>query len=337
MSNELLTDLADVFPPIEIGLPTRGIFYQPGILKDGVDPSRIAVRTLGVMDELKYRDPFLLVSGKAIAHLIHHLCGDQIEMPEEMCEIDIETILLAARLASYGSLLKVKHICTHKTEEGDAQTSCEHENTVQIDLHEHILRYGPIEHEERFEIVLPRVGQTVYLKPVPYRTTMELMRNVMTTRKRAGEIDLNDIENVLRPDTFAKYEEILNLGSDLRIKSILDCIWAVKTRSGHLIEDPAQIGPWIFELPNSDHDVINSRIAEVTADFRKISLIRYLCGKCGAENEFNLQMNAEILFLVESEDLPIPAISSDTQPMNKNSLRIPSRISRKPRSILPAQ
>src|SRR5678815_3026901 len=102
MTNELLNDLHNLFPPIQISLPTKGMFYPEGVLGKGVDASNIEVGTLGILDEFKYRDPFLLVSGNAMSYLIKHLCRDQILLPEELCEIDVETILLAARLASYG-------------------------------------------------------------------------------------------------------------------------------------------------------------------------------------------------------------------------------------------
>lgn len=332
--NELLMEITDVFPPIDIQLPTRGIFYRPGILKASTDPNHIEVRTLGVMDEFKYRDPFLLVSGKAITHLIRHLCGEQIILPEQMCEIDIETILLAARLASYGPSLNVTHSCikTVKDKE-DNDVVCDHSNTISVNLHEHILRYGPIQDEERFEVLLPRVGQTVYLKPVPYQTTIDMMRNVMTNRRRIGAIDISDADLVMRPEDFAQYEDVLNLSMDIQIKAILDCIWAVKTRSGTLVEDPMQIGPWIFELPKSDHDVITKRITEITEDLRKLSLLLYQCGACGQENAFHLQMNAEILFLADSGDSTVPATSSDMQPRNKGMSRKPSRISPRQRSL----
>lgn len=340
MNNPLLSELQDVFPPVEIALPTRGIFYPKGVLGDGVDANCIAVHTLGIMDEFKYRDPFLMVSGKAIHHLLHHICGEQILLPEELCEIDVEAILLASRIASYGPKLKLNHTCTRMREKlPEGETSgptesvpCGHQNVLQLDLHEFILRYGPIENETRFEVKLPKVGQTVYLRPTPYRTTLEVMRNVMGNRQKLENLQSHQDEFIMDPELFMQYEDMLRLSADLQIQTLLDCIWAVRTRAGHLVEDPREIMAWIFELPKSDHDVIAKRISELTEDFRKISIINYTCDECHQENEFNLQMNAEILFLAGSEESDTSTISSDTPPKNKNSFRNPSRILRKSRS-----
>ena len=339
MSNELLTDLSEVFPPVEISLPTRGIFYPEGILAKDTDPTRIQVGTLGIMDEFKYRDPFMLVSGNAIGYLIKHVCGGQILVPEELCEIDVETILLASRLASYGPNLKLTHRCTlfkeKKLKEGETPTDppemevCNHENALSIDLHEFILRYGPIEDENRFEVKLPRVGQTVFLKPTPYRTTIEIMRNVMGNRKNLDELNAHQDEFVMNSELFTKYEDLVNLSTELQIQTLLDCIYAVRTRSGVLVEDPKEIMAWIFELPKTDHDVIAKQIHLLTEEFRKISLIKYDCADCGGKNEFSLQMNAEILFLAGSEDSVTPRTSSASPAKNKNSFRTPSRISQR--------
>ena len=345
MVNPLLSELHDVFPPVYIALPTRGIFYPKGVLAEGTDPNSISVHTLGIMDEFKYRDPFLLVSGKAIGHLIKHICGDQIAVPEELCEIDVEALLLAARIASYGPSLKLNHICPKlkpkPIEEGEPATddmvSCGHQNALVLDLHEFILRYGPIEDETRFKVGLPKVGQTVYLRPTPYKTTLEVMRNVMGNRQKLENLQNQQDDFIMDTALFSQYEEMLNLSAELQIATLLDCIWGVQTRSGNLVEDPAVILDWIMELPKSDHDIIGKRITELTDEFRKISIVRYTCGGCGQENEFNLQMNSEILFLAGSEESETSQISSASPAKNKNSFRTPSRISRKSPSHSAAQ
>src|SRR5258708_25581516 len=236
MANELLSELHEIFPPIEIALPTRGIFYPSGIIGPDADPKRIQVGTLGILDEFKYRDPFMLVSGNAMDHLVHHICGDQILLPQELCEIDLETILLAARRASYGPNLKLTHRCIHNKPKTDPPEPCNHDNNIQIDLDQFILRYGPIEDESRFEILLPRVGQTVYLKPTPYRTTIEVMRNVMANRRKMDEINQHQDEFIVNPEMFHQYEELVTLSTELQIPTMLDCIYAVQTRSGVLVE-----------------------------------------------------------------------------------------------------
>lgn len=277
----------------------------------------------------------MLVSGNAMDHLVHHICGDQIILPQELCEIDLETILLAARRASYGPTLKVSHRCVNvkgdqaKMVEPDASELCNHDNPVQIDLDQFILRYGPIEDESRFEVLLPRVGQTVYLKPTPYRTSIDVMKNVMANRRKMDEINQHQDEFIIDPVLFNQYEDLVTLSTELQIQTMLDCLYAVRTRSGMLVEDPKEIMSWILELPKSDHDIISKRITELTTEFRKISLIIYECAQCGKRNEFNLEMNAEVLFLAGAEDSEVPMTSSAPPVKPKNSFRTPSRISQR--------
>lgn len=329
MANELVSELHDIFPPIEIALPTRGIFYPSGVMGPNGDPKHVRVGTLGMLDELKYKDPFMLVSGNAMDHLVHHICGDQIALPQELCEIDLETILLAARRASYGPNLKLTHRCVHNKPNTDPLEPCNHDNNIQIDLDQFILRYGPIEDESQFEVLLPRVGQTVYLKPTPYRTSIEVMRNVMANRRKMDEINQHQDEFIVNPEMFQQYENLVELSTELQIQTMLDCIYAVRSRSGVLVEDPQEIMAWIVELPKSDHDIIARHIQTITEEFRKISLISYQCEECQGKNEFSLQMNAEILFLAGAEDSVAPTTSSAPPAKPKNSFRTPSRISQR--------
>jgi hypothetical protein len=332
VTSELLNDLNEVFPPVQIALPTRGIFYPEGVLAKSTDPECISVGTLGILDEFKYRDPFMLVSGKAIGHLIHHICGDQIILPDELCEIDVEALLIASRIASYGPNLKVTHNCikfkNNSNDDSDTKV-CGHANTLNIDLNKFILRYGPIIDEDKFAVKLPRVGQTVFLKPTPYKTTIEVMRNMVGTQKKIDDFNANQEDFIMNPELFTKYEDLVNVSTELQVHTLLDCIYGVQTRSGNIVEDQKEILNWIFELPKSDYDIITKRIQEITDDFRKISSIPYICESCGNENDFNLQMNAEILFLAGSEDSEAKMISSDMPAKNKNTFRTRSRISQK--------
>jgi hypothetical protein len=337
MDNILITDIKKTFPPIQIELPTLGKFYPMGVLNPEANPKNISVGTLGIMDEFSYKDIFLLVSGKAIEQLITHLCGDQILVPSELCEIDVETILVAARMASYGPDLNLTHVCDKMVEkkiEGDdlhnEEIPCMHENKLLIDLHDFILRYENIKDFDMFMVALPKIEQKIYLKPTPYRTSIEVMRNVMGNRKKMEEFDTDNNEFILNSDSYVRYEELMGLSADLQIKTVLDCIWGVELKDGRRVEDPHILAAWIYELPEPYYNMIRNRVNDITNHFRQISLYKYKCGACGGDNEFNLNMNAEILFLVDSEvALPPSMISSDSLEKNKKPFRTPLRTSRR--------
>lgn len=334
--NILLKDLYNIFPKIDIILPTVGRFYPIGVLNETADPRRISVGTLGIMDEFTYKDPFLLVSGKAIDQLITNLCGDQILVPDELCEIDVETILVAARLASYGPDMKVKHICDKKKEiftesEPDKveETICGHESEVYIDLHDFILQYTEIQDLDMFILTLPKVEQTVYFKPTPYHTTIEIMRNVMGNHRKMEEFKETGDEFILNTDQYVKYEELMGLSADLQVKAVLDCIWAVELKDGRRVEDPHILAAWIYALPDTYFNILSKRINEITQYLRRASLKKYICEVCGGENEFNLNMNPEILFLADSEVSNPSKISSNLSEENKKPSRKPLRISQR--------
>lgn len=313
MSNPLTEDLNDTFPGVTVTLPTEGKFYPPGVLRESADPKEIDVRVLSMIDEQKYKDPFLLVSGKGLEQLIERV-APQVLKPDLLAEVDVEVILLATRLASYGTKLSVKHVCANPAEEilkdgnGDPvkdgndeivkRLVCEEENSIDLDLSEFITRYGPIGNDPGYELLLPRVGQTVYLQPTPYRTSANLLRHMMKHGKQVNDVMNRQADELIQDDSlFEQYEELLSFDIKLKLQTLMDCIVEVKSKSGQKVTDPDLILEWLHLLPNEDLKLIEDRVAENGKKLRELSLVQYDCVRCSHKNTFHLQMNPEVLFL----------------------------------------
>ena len=95
---------------------------------------------------------------------------------QELCELDLEAILLASRLVSYGPKIELTHACQNivprkkgeELKEGEEpaegedslNTRCLNSNKIDVDVNEHILRYGIIGDDivdEKFTHELKRV------------------------------------------------------------------------------------------------------------------------------------------------------------------------------------
>lgn len=316
MTNPLRDEIETSFPRVDLELPTRGQFYAPDVLANG---GTVQVGILSLIDEQKYRDPFLLVSGHGVYDMVRHICPDVLR-PDQLCEVDVEAILVAARLASYGPTLKLKHICQNTEQvEKEAATDtkpavmglCAHDNSIELNLQEFIFRYAPFEADAKYEITLPRVGQTVFLQPVPYRTSVTLMKYMMSKNRQLNEIAAEKVEEfVERPESFDRYAEILDVSSRTSIEAIVDCIVSVRTRSGKDVFDRALISDWITALPVEDTRLISQRVNDLTTQLRDLSKVEYECESCAFKNAFYVQMNPEILFLADAEDSKTPEKSS---------------------------
>ncbi len=314
--NPLIQDLIEneAFPAVSIALPSGGRWYEKNVLEEGIDPLDVPVGVLGVLAEQNYRDPWLILSGESIPRMLRTVCP-VILKPDELCEIDLEAILLAARLVSYGSTLEIIHTCVgpkpeskdekEKTEDTDKpdkegfELTCAFKNTVIIDVDEHIMRYAPMEDAAvtNYTLKLERFNQTVQLRPMPYKNVIGLIKdNIQRERQFKGMDEYGIDDLVTNPEALKKYTQIVDMTTDSSVDSIVASIFCVDSAKGQHVNGEEFIKEWLLALSIVEVELITTRINELAAERRKLSEIKFGCEECGHENVFSLELDAQRLF-----------------------------------------
>ena len=96
-------------PKLYIKLPSHGEFYAEGSL-DRSDIDEYAVYAMTAKDELMFKTPDALMNGQATVEVIKS-CVPAIKNPWQMPSIDLDAVLIAIRLATYGENLDVSSSC----------------------------------------------------------------------------------------------------------------------------------------------------------------------------------------------------------------------------------
>ena len=96
-------------PSIYIKLPSNGQFYPPGTL-DLPANGELPILPMTAVDEITYRTPDALYNGSATVSVIQS-CVPNIKDAWKIPSTDIDTLLIAIRIASYGHELEVKSTC----------------------------------------------------------------------------------------------------------------------------------------------------------------------------------------------------------------------------------
>lgn len=107
MENQTLNPLKKYFrqPKLYIKLPSSGSFYPPGVLEKS-DNGEYPVYAMTAKDELVMKTPDALLNGQATVDVIHS-CFPNIKNAWLVPSIDLDAILIAIRLATYGEKLEV--------------------------------------------------------------------------------------------------------------------------------------------------------------------------------------------------------------------------------------
>ena len=92
-------------PKVFVTLPSRGKFYAEGVL-DMPETNELPVFAMTAKDELLIKTPDALLNGQATVDIIKS-CIPNITDPWQMPSVDLDAMLVAIRIATYGETLEL--------------------------------------------------------------------------------------------------------------------------------------------------------------------------------------------------------------------------------------
>ena len=306
MSNPLLDDIrtTSVIPTVEIALPTKGHFYAPGeVLDEGVDPDEVTILPISILDESTFADPMMMISGHAISKMIRRVCP-QVISPGDLSELDVQAILIASRIASYGPTMRLTAECPTE--------KCDHKNTIEINLNEHIQRFSPYTAEELllFQVDLPEVKQKVQLAPMTYVDTVDINLASMRIAQGLGDFaEPDQSATSLDPIFLETYVTVFQKSLMTNLEAVVGSIQYVNTSTGQTVHDRDTIREWLMELVKPSMSRITNRIAEINTAIKERSMLEYQCQNCGTVHKTMLELDPQKLF-TEAGESPVEKTSS---------------------------
>jgi len=258
-------------PAIHVQLPSQGNFYPPGTLM--MPPNReLPVLPMTAVDEITYRTPDALFNGSAVVSVIRS-CVPAIRDPWVMPSVDIDAMLIAIRIASFGHGMDLTTVCP----------SCNHQEEITIDLRavNDKLRIG--NYQESLHIG----DLEVFFRPLSYRDVNENNQQQFEQQQGLRILSDDSVDEKTKADQLGKSMTAIN---ELTLKTIAQSIAAIKTPGASVSESE-----FIMEfLKNCERTVFN-RIRDHAIDLRvnsEIQPINLKCNNCSHEYQqpFTLDM-----------------------------------------------
>lgn len=250
-------------PAIYIKLPSQGKFWPEGSLS--MPPNEeLPVYPMTAVDEITSRTPDALFNGSAIIQIIQS-CVPNIKNAWEMPAIDVDTLLVAVRLATYGHDMDINTKCPH----------CNVEHEYQLDLRT-VLDNIKIPNYQEF---LSTDGLEIVFRPISYK---QLNSN--------GQLQFEDqrLMQMLNDSNVPDEEKMQQLGAsflritELTIKSLAQSINYIKIPD-QIVNDTGFIEEF---LKNCDKSVF-TKIRDHAVSLREQSEIKPLTIKCAdCEKDF---------------------------------------------------
>ena len=192
-------------PKIYINLPSNGAYYPAGAI-EMTETGELPVFPMTAKDELTMKTPDALLNGQATVDLIKS-CVPNIKDPWKMPSIDLDAVLIAIRIASYGETLE---ITTKIPKIGD-------ERDYGIDLRIILNKLVSVEFENQITVG----DMNINIRPLTYE---EFTKSSLKTFEEQRIFRLVNNTEIPEEEKLVKFNEsfkkLTNLTVDMMIHSI---------------------------------------------------------------------------------------------------------------------
>lgn len=274
-------------PKIYIKLPSGGAYWPRGSVEI-TETGDLAVYSMTAKDEITFKTPDALLNGQAVVDVIQS-CIPNIKDAWKCPNMDLDTILIAIRLASYGEMMEITHTVPGTTDQV----------THNVDLRLLLDQLSSVGQWE--DAVVIDDNLTCFVRPMTYKDiTQAALRTFEAQRMMQHVTDETLLEEQKIKILNQSFDSIANINMDLVINSVV----AIQTAEA-VVEDSKFINEF---LQNSDKTIFE-KIQTHLAHMRTASTLKPLrfeatddqiTAGAPATYELPIQMDNADFFVVRS-------------------------------------
>jgi rubredoxin len=266
-------------PKIYVKLPSQGQFYPPGSL-DVSETGDYPVYPMTAKDELMFKTPDALMNGQATVEIIKS-CVPAIINPWSMPSIDLDAVLIAIRIATYGEEMEINATCP----------SCNNKDKFNMDLVAYLNGLHGFEYASSIDID----PLTIHVRPYSYKEV---------TKMAIRAIEQEKIFDIVNDETMSDQEKLEKFGDSfvkltgITIDIVSGCINKIDTPEGS-VEDQDMINEFIQNAPKEIFEQINQHIV-VIKDKLELKIQGLTCSNCGNVYSSGITIDQSNFFAVRS-------------------------------------
>ena len=262
-------------PAIYIDLPSGGKFYPGGALTMPAT-NKLPVYPMTAIDEITYRTPDALFNGQATVNVIQS-CIPDIKDAWAIPSMDIDTILVSIRIASYGHDMGFSTQCP----------KCQHISDQLLDLRNVLASLKSTD----YSTPITSGDMEIYFRPMSYKNMSD--NNTLQYQNQKLLQNLPDAD-VSESDKMNALSKALKEVTELTVKALAQGIGAIKTPVS-LVNEPEFIEDF---LKNCDRKLFNQiRDFIVTSKANsEMQPLKLTCPECQNEYQQTVTLDMSSFF-----------------------------------------
>jgi hypothetical protein len=232
-------------PQISIQLPSRERYYPADVVQKTTTGEH-PVLPMTAIDELAFRTPDSMMNGQASVDVIKS-CIPTILDPWQLVNYDIDTVLIAIRIASYGETMDITSIAPGTNE------SVNH--TVNLPQMLEQLRKDTITDQCTLQD-----GLTIQVKPLTYRQITESQLKTFEQQRIYAQVSQSQMTAEEKTRRFTDSFRIL---SELNMSLLINNIEKITLPSGESVNDKEQIKQFIQNADAKTIKELENKLADI--------------------------------------------------------------------------
>jgi hypothetical protein len=260
-------------PKVFVAIPSQGIYNKPTTYNG--DLARLAIYGMTGMDEIMLKTPDALITGESTVKVLESCCPE-ITDGWDVSNLDVDALLVAVRIATYGNIMNMVHTCK----------SCSTENTYELDVSKFLEHFSQCS----FDPVVKVDGLTIRIRPLSYKQVTEFNLENFALQKRLFHASQLEDEDSRSKSISQLYREL----GTLQNKIMFAGVEQVETPS-EIVTDPIFINEWLSNADKTIFDAVRDQVSKNNAAW-KIPDTRVKCENCGSENSFSVDLDQSSFF-----------------------------------------
>jgi hypothetical protein len=259
-------------PKIFIDLPISKLYADPGSLQIS---DKIPVFGLTGMDEIILKTPDALLSGESIAKVINSCCP-AITNPWGLANNDVDYVLTAIRIATYGNMLEVSDKCKN----------CNVENHYDIDLTKFIEHFK----NTIFDSKIVLKDFIIKIKPLTFQEANSFSLENFNIQKKSQQV--SSLENETERETILK--QLFEDMTQLQHRIILQSVEQIEL-SDQVVTEKSFIKEYLDNCDRDVYEIIKKQF-NINNDNWKTPNIPVKCSTCEYEDVLGVEINQTTFF-----------------------------------------
>ena len=211
---------------IHIALPSNGD-YPPHVVTPSAT-GEFPVMPMTAKDEIKFKTPDALMNGQGVVDVIQS-CMPNIKDAWQIKSHDVDTILIAIRIATYGETMDLQFNVPTINEQVT--------HTINLPA-----TLDQIRQEKIQNTITLKDGLIVETRPLTYRDMTQTSLQTFQQQKMYSSVQSSDISD---EEKVKRFDESFKALTELNSKVLLKNISKVTTPEGAEVSDPAQIKEFV--------------------------------------------------------------------------------------------